>query len=433
MRKGKILNYLITILSTLVVVSGTVLVYQLLTREKYSVSFNLNGASSIDANNIECDLSIKGCIVTIPNAAAKDGEVLGYNLNNDDTFAIYKAGDKVLLDDDMTLYAITYKKNTVKIDASNIDFIENKEVSCNAYNNQSCKVKLPIFNKVGYSNLGYSTTSKKSSGFSLYEYLPNEEYELDGNVTLYPQNDSLNKQVYNTSYHGIIGNDILEVEKSLSSSTINTFKNYLEGVKNKAPYLLTSIKINILSEASFNRYWYSILGKTPATVLGVTYHTPVSIPPKDTTIDVKSSYSGYSQSESYEEFYHVLVHEMSHAWDSYYPFALKGVVPKNISSSTEKIHDTKDYFDAYSLGCISNHQDVVNLYNKYKTQKNRPISTYAYSKRAEFWAEIMSFYYLKYIVPTGHYASIDYPDDIKKVVEKYICIAKNNYRNNGCY
>ncbi len=433
MRKGMILNYLITILSTLVVVSGTLLVYQLLIREQYSVSFNLNGASSIDANNIECDLSIKGCIVTIPNATAKDGEVLGYNYSNDDTFAMYKAGDKVLLDEDITLYAITYKKNTVKIDTSNIDFIENKEVSCNAYNNQSCKVKLPIFNKVGYNNAGYSTTSKKYNEYALYEYIPNEEYELNGNVTLYPQNESYTKKVYNTSYHGIIGNDILEVEKNVSSSTINTFKGYLDGVKNNAPYLLTSIKINILSESYFNNNWYAVLGRSVSGTLGATYHTLGINPSKDTTIDVKSSYSGYSQSESYEEFYHVLVHEMSHAWDSYYPFALKGVIPKNISSSNEKVHDTKDYFSEYSLGRISNHQDVVNLYNKYKTQKNRPISDYAYSSRAEFWAEIMSFYYLKYIVPTGHYASIDYPDDIKKVVEKYICIAKNNYRNNGCY
>ena len=36
------------------------------------------------------------------------------------------------------------------------------------------------------------------------------------------------------------------------------------------------------------------------------------------------------------------------------------------------------------------------------------------------------------LVPTGEHKNANVPDDIKKVIEKYICIAKNNYQQNGC-
>ena len=436
MRKERFLNNLITILSTLVVVCGTLLAYELLTREQYSVSFNLNGTSGIDKNNIKCELSIKGCIVTIPNATSTDGEFIGYNFSNDDTFAVYKAGDKVLLDDNMTLYAIAYKKNTVKIDTSDIDFIENKEVSCNSYNNNSCKVKLPLFNKVGYNNVGYSTSSKNTK-YAMIEYLHNEEYEISSNVTIYPQYEIKSNlgDKYNTNYIGIIGNNFIEFDKTGSSGTLDMYKRYLTEINKNAPYLFTAVKINILSENTFNSYW-----RNSNRVLGLTncYYGDNN-PTKLNTIDIKYDFSlyardGYSIEKQKASYYATLIHEMAHAWDSYYPFALKGVVPKNISSSNEQIHNTNNYFSDYSLGRISNHQDVANLYVKYKSQKsNRPISDYAYTSKEEFWAEIVAYYYLKYIVPTGEFISANYPDDIKQVVEKYICIAKNNYRNNGCY
>lgn len=438
MRIGKFLNYIITILSTLVVLFGTVFLYHLFTIERYSISFKYKGKNDFENNKLECDLSIKGCIITIPNITIDDKEFIGFNLSDDDTFAMYKAGDQVLLEDNMTLYAIAYKKNTVKIENTGIDYIESNTVSCNGYNNHSCKVKLPNFNKIGYSNLGYST-SKDTSSSSNFEYLPNEEYEVNGDITIYPKNEKYIGKVYNTYFYNIINNNVIEIEKNTSSSIVNNYKNRLEEIAKNASYLFTTVKINLLSEATFNKYWNPFTGDADS-ILGVTYSSlEAKNPPKSRAIDIKYSYSeyitrGYNKSQIDDGEYQTLLHEMAHSWDSYYPFAIKGIKPKNIDHSNKKEIKDGNYYTDYSIGIISNHKDVVDLYNKYKTQKtNRPISDYAYSSRSEFWAEAFSFYYLKYIVPTGKFAKVDYPEDIKKVVEKYICIAQNNYRNRKCY
>ena len=90
---NKLLNFLIGLLSCLVIISATLLIYQFLTRETYTVTFNLNGAKGVTSEPIECDFSLKGCIVTIPDVTVSDGEALGFNLNVNDTFARYKTGD----------------------------------------------------------------------------------------------------------------------------------------------------------------------------------------------------------------------------------------------------------------------------------------------------------------------------------------------------
>ena len=76
MRIGKFLNYIITILSTLVVLFGTVFLYHLFTIERYSISFKYKGKNDFENNKLECDLSIKGCIITIPNITIDDKDAL---------------------------------------------------------------------------------------------------------------------------------------------------------------------------------------------------------------------------------------------------------------------------------------------------------------------------------------------------------------------
>ena len=434
MRKGKILNILIVILTMLVILSGTSMAYLFFTRETYTVTFNLNGADSVDAQSLECTSYLNGCTITIPNVTRNNGKAVGFSYGTSDTIARFVPGDQLLVSDDMNLYAVSYSENTLKIDTSSIDFVEQNEVKCGYYNNdKSCKVALPRFNKIGYVNVGYSTTSKNTSGKIDVEYIAPLEYTITSDVTLYPKPGLYKStKAYSTNYKGLVYGNFVEADKIASDSIVNKYKKYLEEINAKAPYLLVNIKYNLLSESQFDQYW----GDGESTgILGVTYNANQTGPTKHEVIDIKYNYSGYSGAEAVNEYYHVFVHEIAHSWDSYYPYGLKRMKPDTINSSNEKNHESSEYYKDYYDSRISQHQDIVDLYDKYKAmpEAQRPISDYAYTKRSEFFAEAMSFYYLKYIVPTGKYANISYPEELKKVIEKYICVATHDYHNKGCY
>ena len=44
----------------------------------------------------------------------------------------------------------------------------------------------------------------------------------------------------------------------------------------------------------------------------------------------------------------------------------------------------------------------------------------------------MRYYYFKYYVPRSPFSGLSYPSDIKKSLEKYMCISKNNYDESKC-
>ena len=92
-----------------------------------------------------------------------------------------------------------------------------------------------------------------------------------------------------------------------------------------------------------------------------------------------------------------------------------------------------DFYYAMKLGNnISSQNDIINLYNKYKEKDNRPFRDYSYSNIYEFFADAVKYYYFKYKVPTAGFKNLDYPSDIKKALEKYICISKNDYDESKC-
>ena len=101
-----------------------------------------------------------------------------------------------------------------------------------------------------------------------------------------------------------------------------------------------------------------------------------------------------------------MVHELGHSWDYFYSVK-KG---NNITSNA----------------------DIINLFNKYKNMSSRPFRDYSYSNIYEFFADMGKYYYFKYTKKSSEYVNMSYPDDIKKVMEKYICIAKNDYDEEKC-
>lgn len=352
----------------------------------YSVLFSLNGADSIDKNLIRCEVINNSCMIVLPNAKRNDGEVLGYNLSPNDTSAKYMMGESISISGNMTLYVISTKKNSVYIEEENVDYLEKNLLECSVYNQENnCSVTLPSFNKIGYVNMGYSTSENSLIGF-IY---PNEEYKISRNVTLYP--------IYGTSDHLIslnianvlnYHNSIVEIENGCKDSVYNNYLQYLDGINNNAPFLMIGSKISFVTDDTFNKIWGN-------GYVGMNYG-----PKNLRSLDVRCS------QKVLNDYYGTMVHELSHSWDFYYSTKMGG----NITSQN----------------------DIINLYNKYIKLNPRPFRDYSYSSIYEFQADMMKYYYFKYLVPRSGYKDLDYPEDIKKTIEKYICISKNNYDESKC-
>lgn len=423
--KGKTLNILMYILVLAIVIVGSFVVYITFFVEKHAISFQLNGADKISQNYIECTKSLKGCYVILPNIERSNAVILGFSKDKESEKEEYKIGEKLYIKEDMTLYAVSYIIRNVHIEKNGVDELAGDRLSCNAYNeNTSCKVTLPIFNKVGYQIAGYQT-DKNGSSKTPGEYFPNEEYLISSDLTLYPKYTSDrrgNNYIYNTNKVYEINGSIVEAEKTISKTDSDLYISFLEEIKEKAPFLLVGSKISIMTNASFTKTWAK-------GIIGICYGSSIEGHPLSRSIDVLSKY----YPDDYENYF-TLVHEMTHAWDFYYPYKLNGKIPE-VSDLGRSFYGTmSEYNRIFGTERISAQQDIVDLFNKYKRlpSNQRPFGDYAYTATTEFVAEAMAHYYMKYYVPKGKYINLDYPADIKNVLEKYICVAKNNYNKNAC-
>ena len=352
----------------------------------HKVSFNRNGSYGIEYSGVRCKIKNGSCTVTLPTAQRSDGEVLGFSDNPNDVEAKYKQGEVITLTDDVTLYVISYSKFTLSIEKNGVDFLEKDTLECMAYNQEkSCKVTIPKFNKVGYENKGYSTSNE-----SLVGYInPSDEYELSRDTVIYPiYSTSSRKQSLNITKTFTYENSFIEVENGCNESIYKEYLKYLDGIKEYIPFLLIGNKITFVTDQTFNEVW------------GTSY-VGMNFGPKTLrSVDIRCS------NNLYNDYYATMVHEMAHSWDFYY---------------------------ATKLGSnISSQNDIINLYDKYRNKSNRPFRVYSYSNIYEFVADMMRYYYFKYYVPKDGFNNLDYPSDIKKALEKYICISKNNYDESKC-
>ena len=352
----------------------------------YMVTFYSNGVNQLEKKEIYCKVDGNNCNVTLPKAIRNNGVVLGYSIDKNNTSADYQIGDVININDNLDLYAISYKEYKVNIDSDGVDYLSKESVSCKAFNKEdSCIVNIPSYNKIGYENRGYSTSSNSAIGF----IFPNDEYKISKDVTLYPiYNVQNHKEVLNISKTLNYENSIIEVENGCNESVFNKYMEYLNEISVYAPFLLIGNKISFISDLTFDRIWGS-------GYVGMNYG-PLSM----RSVDIRCT-SNYNN-----DFYATMVHEMSHSWDFYYA----NVLGDNISSQS----------------------DIINLFNKYKNSVNAPFRSYSFSNQYEFVADMMRYYYLKYYVPRVGFKDLSYPMDVKNTLEKYICISKNNYDESKC-
>ena len=350
-----------------------------------SVRFDLNGADYIERKSANCE-SLESCEIILPSATRRNGEVLGYDTSPVSTNPKYKIGDTYQVVENITLYVISSIERKITIDRSKVDYLENSLLSCKAFNKeQSCIVRLPVFNKVGYENRGYSTSDTSIVGFAF----PNEKYKISKDVTLYPiyrtNNHLVNLKIDKVLFYN---DSIIEIENGCGEDVYSQYLDYIKEIQSYAPYLLITNKISFVSDDSFDSIW-------GGQYVGMNYG-----PYSSRSLDVRCSY------RIYNDYYGTMVHEMSHSWDFLYGSRMNG----NLSSQS----------------------DIINLYNKYLVMDNRPFRDYSYSSIYEFLADSMKYYYFKYLVPKNGYRELDFPKDIRSTLEKYICIAKNDYNEEGC-
>ena len=353
----------------------------------YTATFNLNGATYLETKKISCEVKNGLCLITMPVASRDDGVVLGYNTSSSVTNAIYMINQQINLTSDAVFYVISKNDLELTIIDDDIDYLSNGDTNCTIYNEEtSCTITLPFYNKIGYEVRGYSTNKFSLAGF-IY---PGYEYKINRDTVLYPiYNDLTRGQTIGVSKTVNIGNTIFDIENGCSSKIYNNYLSYFKKINEKAPYLMIGSKVSFLTDKTFDKIWGD-------NYVGMNYG------PKDLRLfDVRCS------NNLLNNYYATIVHELAHTWDFYYG---------NIKD--------KD---------IAEQSDVVNLFNKYKDMTIRPFRDYSYTDIREFFADMVRYYYLKYIDPTSGYRNLSYPSDIKTVLEKYICIANNKYDDSKCY
>ena len=376
----------------------------------YDVKIYLNGASSVEEDEMSCKSDYLGrCTLTLPIAKRDDGEVLGYSTVVDSRTAEYKIGQKIKLDDDMVLFVISKKDNELKIDTSDIDelSVSKDELKCSTYNSENkCSITVPLFNKRGYDIMGYSE-KKESQNVTVRS---GDKYQ--GGKTLYPVYKKWAtypaKIVDSVKDSFPLSNAYVDVESSCPNNVVEKYTEYVKKIDKNWPFLFHGQKIVFHGADAFSTF--TGFSKNSG-VGGVTYNASEMAPLSVKCVNPSDS--------SFDAFYMVFVHELSHSYDMEYA----------------------KYFNKK----ISEESDIKALYNKYKDyRQNRPLRAYAYegtgaySPTIEFFAELMSFYYLNYVdteyklVQGKIYYRGNFPDDMKKVAEKYICIGMNKYDKSKC-
>lgn len=353
--------------------------------EVINIIFEANGATSVEKNSMTCNKNDGKCEIIMPDIKRENGIVLGWSRKNSNN-AEYEIGEILEIENNQIFYAITYTLNTLTIDNNNLDYLEKNNISCRVYNkDKTCTVVIPNYNKIGYENRGYSLRKDSLTG----TIFPTQTYSLKKDVTIYPiyniltRGEKIDVEQTLNKY-----NFVIEIEKGCESGVYNGYLSYIDNIYEKAKYLLIGSKITFVNNETFSRLWGN-------NYVGMNYG-----PNMLRLFDVRCP------SDLSINYYPTMVHELAHTWDFYY----------------------RNYYEKN----ISDENDYINLYSKYKDMVNRPFRDYSYSNIREFFADSVRFYYFKYIDPIEEYYDLDYPLDIKNVLEKYICIANNGYNRLGC-
>ena len=395
-------------IALIVIVLIVICVIAMILFKNYNLKINLNGASEVEKENMQCKSKLlSNCYITLPNAIRTDGEVIGYSRQANSQTAEYQIGQEIEMNGDLVLYVISKKDSApLTIDKSDIDElgVSADGLKCTIYNTENtCSITVPVFNKKGYTNVGYSKT-KGSKDVTVHF-----GDKVQGGQTLYPVYDTFTAgKAYNVKGSIALNNAYVDIDSSFPSSLIDIYTGYVKNIEKNWPFLFHGQKIVLFGESEFSQY----VNAPSTSTSGATFQDlryPSLSPSVIKALSSPITSNGYM----------LIVHELTHSLD----FQYQGIFNNRMCEE----------------------KDITDLYNKYeKYTSNRPLSNYAYSgyslsdPRREFFAELMTFYYINYvdtnyqIMSESAYKRGNFPEDMKQAAEKYICIAQNNFDKSKC-
>lgn len=128
-----------------------------------TINFNSNGADKISSTKEKCNSDGSGCKITLPTITRKGYQILGWSKNSDSTSAEFKPGEKIIIYNDATYYAITYKNVNANFKANGSP-INDVSKSCSIYNKEtSCTIKTPNITRNGYNIIGWGNSSTSTT------------------------------------------------------------------------------------------------------------------------------------------------------------------------------------------------------------------------------------------------------------------------------
>ena len=398
------------------------IIYPIYNNINYTITIIENG-SNVGASKINCNGNCN-----LPKIIREGYEIIGYNLNPNDKTFLYKSGQTISVNANITLYAITRKIINISFEGSN-------SKSCYIYNKQKeCSITIPNISGIN----GWSISKSSNS----IMYYPNKTYNFSFSLKLYPVTNKLlratfivdgkkyertctlngvgctveapvinnltgklilgysydeNREIeclagkkciiiddstfyvskkdgyrYIDSYDTVtIGKSSIDVQKKCSyTDNINDVKQ----AYNFFPNLFSDVKITFLT----NDDYVKLHGTDSAGATVILERGNYSFSYIDINCEAYKSYKHSSE---------VVVHELVHLYDKITYFNKNGIL-------------------------LSNTNLVNNLYNKYKVISNRPMRDYAYTDKVEFLAEMGMWYYKKHYLKE----SVDLPDDIENYV-----------------
>lgn len=358
------------------------------------LNIDLNGANSIN-NEPSCITTkrINKCTVKLPNGIRDNGEIIGYDIQNNSKNPKYKVGDEIeITNNNMNLYVIS--KKVINLNIKGYDYLEDNNPirTCELYNKEdSCSIKLPM-----YYNIGYINTKSYDLNGKLYKYGDTITIKNDSILTTKPsQKEKIGLNKDNISYSF----DMVNLVYQNTCVNSKELSSYINKIKNIAPYLFYgTTTIEFLNDNTFNQYMKDNTNfKNSNNFVGVTTNHKV---------DIKCT-----QTETPTFRYGTIVHELTHSK----VFEMN----EKLGKSTEKI--------AQDLG-------LYNLFLKYKTSANRPIRSYAYQDINEFIAEGYAYYYLQTKEKVTPYTTTEaLPSDLIEGFNKLDCVIKNEKINSSNY
>jgi len=180
----------------------------------YTVTVHANG-TKLEKNIVSCTTTEESCEIILPKIIT-NYTVIGWGESSSAKVALYSQGEKIKVNKDLNLYAITKRTFTAEFFENGALKISNKSQSCTAYNTDKCEIITPnIITVAEVIGWGESSNSKEA------KISVNQKVELTKNIKYY----AITKKTYTAQFNKGTAQSI--GSSSLTCTAYNTEECYV--------------------------------------------------------------------------------------------------------------------------------------------------------------------------------------------------------------